>query len=161
MLDRIFRQPALGRRAGAQLTPREFAALRGAVGYAGSRLAREQITRTEEDPDGTDAVVLLNLLARFQANVDPASPNVALAPGELSAACAALYWAARDLERYAVHLRSWQGWSLDDQEVRDWLVSNFPDSRDDAIRAEATAVLARTVWLTLREHQRAWQPPGA
>lgn len=153
MLERIFGPPAL---RAAQLTPREFMALRGAVGYVGSRLAREQAARREEESEQSDAMKLLMLLARFQAEVDPLSPSIRLRQGELEAACAAIFWAARDLERYAAHLRSWQGWAVEDQEVRDWLVSNFAEVRDDAGRAEMMSMLLRTVWLTLREQHRAW-----
>lgn len=153
MLDRIFGPSVL---RAANLTPREFGALRGAIGYVGSRLAREQVLRREEDVDRSDAVTLLSLLARFQAEVDSAAPSVRLRPNELEACCAALFWAQRDLERFAGHLRSWQGWSVEDQEVRDWLVSNFPEVRDDAGRAESMSMLLRIVWLTLREQHRAW-----
>lgn len=154
MLERIFGAPTL---RAAQLTPREYAVLRGSVGYAGSRLAREQLHRTEEEAEESDAITLLTLLARLQAEVDPVAPTVRLATHELTSVCTALIWAARDLERYAAHLRTWQGWALEDQDVRDWLVSNFPEVRDDAGRAEAMAHLARTVWLTLRELHRVWQ----
>ena len=155
MLERIFGPPVL---RAAQLTPREFAALRGALGYVGSRLAREQLGRTEEEAEHSDAITLLTLLARFQAEVDPAAPRVRLlADHELHAVCTALVWAAGDLERYAAHLRSWQSWSVEDQDVRDWLVSNFPDAREDAARAESLAVLLRLVWLTLREQHRTWR----
>lgn len=154
MLERIFGPPVLRQ---AQLTPREFAALRGAVGYVGSRLAREQLQRTEEEPEGSDAVTLLNLLARFQAEVNPEMPSVRLLKDhELHAVCAALVWSARDLERYASHLRSWEGMRVEDQDVRDWLVSNFPETREDAHKAELTALHLRSVWLTLREQHRSW-----
>ena len=153
MLERIFGPPVI---RAAQLTPREFASLRGAVGYVGSRLAQEQLHRTEEEHEHSDAITLLQLLARFQAEVNPSMPSVRLNEVELHAACAALIWAAGDLERYASHLRTWQSWSLEDQDVRDWLVSNFPDTRDDAERAEYTALMLRTVWLTLREQHRTW-----
>lgn len=153
MLDRIFGPPPL---RAAQLTPREFGALRGAVGYAGSRLARVQLDRTEADHEQSDAILLLNLLARFQAEVNPSAPSLRISRPELDAIGAALLWAMRDLERYAAHLRTWQGWTAEDQEVRDWLVSNFPDAREDAAQAEVLSVLLRTVWLTLREQHRAW-----
>ena len=114
--------------------------------------------RTEEEAEHSDAITVLTLLARFQAEVAPASPRVRLlADHELHAVCTALVWAAGDLERYAAHLRSWQSWSVEDQDVRDWLVSNFPDAREDAARAESLAVLLRLVWLTLREQHRTWR----
>jgi hypothetical protein len=154
MLERIFGAPVL---RAAQLTPREFAVLRGSVGYVGSRLAQEQQYRPEEEIDQSDAFTLLTLLARFQTEVDLMAPRVRfLNDHELHVVCTAMVWAASDLERYAGHLRSWQGWSTDDQGVRDWLVSNFPDARDDANRAESTSALLRTVWLTLREQHRTW-----
>lgn len=154
MLERIFGAPVL---RAATLTPREYAALRGAVGYVGSRLAQEQLHRAGEEHEASDAMTLLTLLARFQTEVDPAAPRVRLlGDHELHAVCTALVWAASDLERYGGHLRSWQGWSVQDQDVRDWLVSNFPECRDDAARAETTALLLRTVWLTLREQHRTW-----
>jgi hypothetical protein len=52
-------------------------------------------------------------------------------------------------------MRSWGSWSEDDLLVRDWLVSNFPEAREDPGRAEHVSLLARTVWLTLREQHRA------
>lgn len=154
MLERIFGPPVL---RAAQLTPREFAALRGAIGYVGSRLAREQMLRREDDAEQSDAMTLLTLLARFQTEVDPQAPRVRfLGDYELHSVCTALVWAAGDLERYASHLKTWQGMSVEDQDTRDWLISNFPDARDDAPRAELTALLLRTVWLTLREQHRTW-----
>lgn len=154
MLDRIFGPPVL---RAAQLTPREFAALRGAVGYVGTRLAREQVHRVDEEFDQSDAMTLLQLLARFQAEVDPNAPRIRfLGDYELHSVCTALVWAASDLERYGSHLKSWQGWSVEDQAIRDWLTANFPDTRDDANRAEMTALLLRTVWLTVREQHRTW-----
>jgi hypothetical protein len=154
MLERIFGPPVL---RAAQLTPREYAGLRGAIGYVGSRLAEEQVMRREEEADASDAMTLLTILARFQVEVDPAAPRVRLlADHELHAVCTALIWSASDLERYASHLRSWQGISVEDQTVRDWLVGNFPEARDNADKAEMTSLLLRTVWLTLREQHRTW-----
>jgi hypothetical protein len=152
VLERIFGHPV---RRVAQLTPREFATLRGAVGYVGSRLAREQLHRTGEEAEGSDAVLLLTLLARLQAEVNVSAPSVQLTPSELTTVCTALFWAARDLESYAQQMRSWGSWSEDDLVVRDWLVSNFPEAREDPARAEQLSHLARTVWLTLREQHRA------
>jgi hypothetical protein len=154
VLERIFGAPVL---RAAQLTPREYAVLRGAIGYVGSRLAQEQLYRTEEEHELSDAMVLLTILARFQTEVDPTAPRVRfLNEHELHSVCTALIWAATDLEKYGQHLRSWQGWSVEDQGVRDWLVGNFPDARDNAPGAEMTALILRTVWLTLREQHRTW-----